>query len=335
MRRRVLGFVIVLGLATWTAGAVTPAGAAAKPGAPGKPTAVAGNKSARISWPAPSNGGSPITIYLVTPYLGTHAQPTRSFHSNKTSAVVGGLTNGKSYTFKVAAHNAVGTGAMSAASKAVVIGVPAAPARLTAAPGNGQATVAWTAPSNGGSAISSYVVTPYLGKVPQPAQTFHSSAASDVVTGLTNGKTYTFKVAARNAVGTGAQSALTAPVVPTSAPALTVATVHDTIHGVDKSAIVDAYGHPLYLYTPDGSGTASKAGANIGLWPAVTWSGTPTVGGGLDASKAAVYVQHDGSPQVSYNGHLLYTFVYDFDAGQATGDGDTFFYLLSSSGDLN
>ena len=271
----------------------------------------------------------------MTPYLGAHAQATRSFHSNKTSEVVTGLSNGKAYTFRVAAHNAVGTGALSVPSKSVVIGVPAAPARLTAAPGNGQATVAWTAPANGGSAISGYVITPYIGKVAQPARAFPSSANFDVVTGLTNSKAYSFKVAAHNAVGAGAQSAATAPVTPTSAPALTVATVHDTTHASDKSAIVDAYGHPLYLYTPDGSSTSSKAGAQVGLWPAVTWSGTPTVGGGLDASKAAVYVQHDGTRQLSYNGHLLYTFVYDFNPGQATGDGDTFFYLLSSSGDSN
>ena len=61
--------------------------------------------------------------------------------------------------------------------------------------------------------------------------------------------------------------------------------------------------------------------------------GTPTVGGGLDQSKAAVYVQHDGTRQLSYNGHLLYTFVYDFSAGTATGDGETSFYLLSPAGD--
>ena len=125
------------------------------------------------------------------------------------------------------------------------------------------------------------------------------------------------------------------PVEVVAGPALTVATVHNTAAGMDQSAIVDAYGHPLYLYTPDGSGTASKAGGLLGLWPAVAWSGTPAVGGGLDQSKAAVYVQHDGTRQLSYNGHLLYTFVYDFTPGTATGDGETSFYLLSPAGDAN
>jgi predicted lipoprotein with Yx(FWY)xxD motif len=328
MRRRVFGFVLVMALAVWTAVAITPAGAAAgKPGAPGKPTAVSGNKQARVSWPAPSNGGSPITIYLVTPYLGAKAQPVRSFHSNKTSEIVGGLTNGKSYTFKVAAHNAVGTGAPSAASKAVTIGTPGAPSRVVNSPGNAQETVAWVAGSNGGSAIKSYIVTPYLGSHAQAPQTFPSAASSDVVTGLSNAKQYSFRVAARNAVGIGPQSALSLPAETTAGPTLSVAS--PTGH---PNVLVDAYGNTVYMFGPDGPGTVSKAGPLVGLWPLVAWSGTVTVGAGLDASKAAVFVQHDGTRQLSYNGHLLYTFVYDGGPGNATGDGDQGFYLLSSAG---
>ena len=82
-----------------------------------------------------------------------------------------------------------------------MIGVPAAPTRLTVASGDRSGNGGVVAPANGGSAISSYVITPYLGTVAQPAQTFHSSATFDVVTALTNGKSYTFQVAAHNAVG--------------------------------------------------------------------------------------------------------------------------------------
>lgn len=335
MRRRMLGLVVVVGLTAWSVNAATSAGAASEPGAPGRPTAMSGDQSARLSWPAPTNGGSPITIYLVTPYLGTHAEATRSFHSNKTSEVITGLSNGKMYTFKVAAHNAVGTGDPSEASKSVTIGVPSAPSGLRVAPGSAQATVSWRAPASHGHSISSYVITPYLGTVAQTAQTFHSSATVEVVARLTDLKSYAFRVAAQNRVGPGPQSAPAGPVKPTSAPTLSVSVLIDAAHMVDKSAIVDAYGHPLYMYAPDGSGTISTAGANLGLWPAVVWSGTPTVAGGLDASKAAVYVQHDGTRQLSYNGHLLYTFLYDFTPGTATGDGETGFYLLSPSGAQN
>ena len=336
MRRRMLGFVIVAAMATWTLSAVTPAGAAVtKPGAPGKPTAVSGDKSARISWSAPSNRGSKITIYLVTPYVGAKAQTTVSFHSNKTSEVVGGLKNGKTYTFKVAAHNALGTGKQSVASKTVTIGVPAAPSRVVAAGGNAQATVTWKAPNSPGSAISSYIVTPYVGSTARAAHVFGSASTTAVVAGLTNATSYSFRVAARNSAGIGPQSALEGPVQPTAAAALTVMPVKNTLDNMTQNVIVDAYGHPLYLFTPDGSGSVSKAGSEIFLWPAVTWSGTPTVSGGLDPSKVVVFVQADGTQQLSYNGHLLYTFLYDSDAGVATGDSESSFYLLSATGDAS
>jgi predicted lipoprotein with Yx(FWY)xxD motif len=336
MRRRMLGFVVVMSMAAWTMSAVAPAGAAAsKPGTPGRPTATSGDKSARLSWSAPSNGGSKITIYLVTPYLGAKAQTAVSFHSNKTTEVVGGLKNGKSYTFKIAAHNALGTGKQSAASKSVTIGTPLAPSRLTVAPGNAQATVAWKAPSSPASAISSYIVTPFLGAVAQTPRTFNSAATVAVVTGLTNAQSYSFRVAARNSAGIGPQSALEGPVKLTSAAALTVAAVKNSLTNMSQNVIVDAYGHPLYLFTPDGLGTVSKAGAELGLWPAVAWSGTATVSGGLDQTKVAVFAQADGTQQLSYNGHLLYTFLYDFDAGVATGDAVSSFYLLSQAGDAS
>jgi hypothetical protein len=81
---------------------------------------------------------------------------------------------------------------------------PAAPTTTHAVAGAAKATVSWHAPaSNGGSAVTGYKVTPYLGTVAQPVRTFATAALTDVVTGLTSGKTYTFKIAAVNAIGTG------------------------------------------------------------------------------------------------------------------------------------
>src|SRR4051812_38787022 len=74
--------------------------------------------------------------------------------------------------------------------------VPAAPTSPSAAPGNAQATVKWIAPANNGSAITAYVVTPFVGSTAQPARTFNSAATTETVTGLTNTSVYTFKVAA-------------------------------------------------------------------------------------------------------------------------------------------
>ncbi len=72
-----------------------------------------------VSWTAPNSDGSPITGYTITPYMGTTAQTPVSVSASARSAVITGLTNGTSYTFKVAAGNSLGTGEQSEASNAV------------------------------------------------------------------------------------------------------------------------------------------------------------------------------------------------------------------------
>ena len=78
---------------------------------------------------------------------------------------------------------------------------------MSATAGDSSALVSWTAPADGGSAITSYTVTPYIGATAQTAKTVTGSppATSTTVTGLTNGTAYTFKVTATNTIGTGAQ----------------------------------------------------------------------------------------------------------------------------------
>ena len=90
--------------------------------------------------------------------------------------------------------------------------VPAAPTGVTAAPGTAQASLTWTAPANGGAPIFAYTVTSSPGGF-----TATSSTTSTIVTGLTNGTTYTFTVVATNAVGTGPASGPSAAVTPTRA----------------------------------------------------------------------------------------------------------------------
>jgi len=76
--------------------------------APTVTTVKAGDTSATLTWSAPS-GNSPITGYLVTPYIGTTAQPAQSFAGTATTQTVTGLTPGTAYTFTVAATNSTGT----------------------------------------------------------------------------------------------------------------------------------------------------------------------------------------------------------------------------------
>ena len=82
---------------------------------------------------------------------------------------------------------------------------------------NAKAELQWNSPvTNGGAAITKFVVVPYLSGVAQPQQsftTFNVRTGSAIVTGLTHGGSYTFKVAAENSVGVGRWSPPTAAVV--------------------------------------------------------------------------------------------------------------------------
>jgi titin len=232
------------------------------PGAPSSVTAKTGNAAATVTWKAPSSdGGSPITGYVVTPSVGGVAGAPQSFASTATTQTVTGLANGTTYTFTVAAVNAAGTGAASTASAPLLVGAPSAPAFLTVTPGNQQATLKWWAPSGNGSAVTGYVITPFVGGVAQTPRIFASAANQQTVTGLTNGTTYTFTVAAVNALGTGV-AATSGPVLvnPTapSAPSSVTAKAGNAAATVTWKAPSSDGGSPItgYVVTPYDGATA-------------------------------------------------------------------------------
>jgi subtilisin-like proprotein convertase family protein len=232
------------------------------PGAPTSATAVAGDGAATVSWTAPeSDGGSAITGYVVTPYVGADPLAPVAFASAATTQTLTGLTNGTGYSFEVAAVNVVGAGPSSGASNVVVptlATVPGAPTSATAVAGDGAATVSWTAPeSDGGSAILGYVVTPFVGFVSQGPRYFLSTATTQTVTGLTNGTTYRFKVRTWNAVGVSdfsSTSNAVTPIAPTvpGAPTIGVAVGGDGQATVSWSAPSSDGGSPIigYVVTP-------------------------------------------------------------------------------------
>jgi titin len=205
--------------------APSPAVTVGAPVAPPTASAVSSDTKAVVSWTAPANNGSPITGYVVTPVVGFFTLAPQTFNTTGTTATVTGLTNGTTYRFLVAAKNVRGTGATTL-SGPVKVGAPVAPATAAGTAGNGSVAVAWSAsPNPAGSPVTGYVVTPIVGFVPLTAQTFAAAATSGTVTGLTNGTTYRFSVAAKNSVGTG-PNVITGPIiagVPGAATAVGVA----------------------------------------------------------------------------------------------------------------
>ncbi|MBI3624079.1 fibronectin type III domain-containing protein, partial [Candidatus Saccharibacteria bacterium] len=253
---------------------------------PLQPTGVTGNNQATVSWSAPTtNNGSPVTGYAVTPYLAGVAQIPYTFNSTATSQTLTSLTNGQSYSFKIAAINSNGIGSQSAATTSITIGAPTAPQLPKAVPRNGSATLSWSPPANtNGSGITGYIVTPYLGNVAKTAQVFNSTSTTQTLNNLTNGQTYTFKVAAKNANGAGPQSiasaAITigAPVAPTAVTATAgtgSAVVHWTAPGSNNGSAITGYViTPFIGYNAQASKTYSSTALTqsfTGLIPGTTY----------------------------------------------------------------
>ena len=95
--------------------------------------------------------------------------------------------------------------------------VPSAPSITSTLAGNGQVTVGWAAPTNtGGSPITNYLVKYSADNGLTFTNFVHpvSAALSCVVTGLTNGTPYRFKVVAVNSSGISPPSTLSSPSAP-------------------------------------------------------------------------------------------------------------------------
>ena len=176
----------------------------APPGAVTGASAVGGNTQATVSFTLRPGAE------VVTSYTATSTPGGITATGGSSPIVVTGLTNGTAYTFTVFATNVVGNGPASAATNAVTpFTVPAAPTSPVATAGNATASIAFTAPSNGGSAITGYTATSSPGNL-----TGTNSVSPVVVNGLTNGTAYTFTVVATNAAGNGPSSVASNSVTP-------------------------------------------------------------------------------------------------------------------------
>jgi predicted lipoprotein with Yx(FWY)xxD motif len=128
----------------------------------------------------------------------------------------------------------------------------------------------------------------------------------------------------------------------TTAPAQTspsegAATV--TVAAVPKlgKLVVDSDGFTLYDFHKDKGTTSSCYGGCANVWPPLTTDGAPKGSGGVAASKLGTTKRKDGTTQVTFAGHPLYTYVEDSKPGEANGnDIDLYggeWYALTPSGE--
>jgi predicted lipoprotein with Yx(FWY)xxD motif len=88
-----------------------------------------------------------------------------------------------------------------------------------------------------------------------------------------------------------------------------------TIGGI--TVLTNAKGFTLYSFAPDTPASSKCYGSCAVYWPPVT--GTTAAGQGLPG-KVTTITRTDGSHQLTYNGHPLYTYIGDSAPGQANGN---------------
>jgi predicted lipoprotein with Yx(FWY)xxD motif len=102
--------------------------------------------------------------------------------------------------------------------------------------------------------------------------------------------------------------------------------------------VVDSMGRTLYLFQKDAGTSSACTGACAVQWPPLAAASTPVAGTGLEAAQVATIRRQDGTSQVTYNGHPLYSFAFDQKPGDANGQGITAFggawFVLTAAGNL-
>jgi predicted lipoprotein with Yx(FWY)xxD motif len=102
----------------------------------------------------------------------------------------------------------------------------------------------------------------------------------------------------------------------TTPPAATGTGLKTTTIG-GTTVLTNGKGFTLYSFAPDTPASSKCYGSCAAYWPPVT--GTTAAGQGLPGKVTAI-TRTDGTHQLTYNGHPLYTYIGDSAPGQATGN---------------
>jgi titin len=166
-------------------------------------------------------GGLKITDYVIqySADSGANWATVADAVSPALTATVRGLSNGTFYIFRVAAVTAGGTGAFSVRSAVATpflrTALPAAPTNVTGIGGGGTVQLTWTASSaNAGGTIRDYVIQ-YRTAAGSRWFTYIdgvNAGNGTTVSRLGAGRSYVFRVAARNLAGVSVFSSASAAI---------------------------------------------------------------------------------------------------------------------------
>jgi PKD repeat protein len=156
------------------------------------------NGAASVAFSLPS-GSAAATSFTVTATAA--GQTTRTATGSSSPIAVESLASAVTYTVSVTATNASGTSGASSTTTVTATTVPATMSAPTATAGVNKDTLAWTAPSTGGKAISTYRWTS------SDSKTGTTTATSGVEVTQEANTAQTYQVRAENANGVGVYSA--------------------------------------------------------------------------------------------------------------------------------
>ncbi|MEI8080270.1 MAG: fibronectin type III domain-containing protein [Actinomycetes bacterium] len=198
------------------------------PQAPTSLSVTAGNAQLTLNFTSPvSDGGSALTGYQYSLDDGASWVSVAVPQTNQ--IVITGLTNGQEYILELRAVNANGAGpANDTDPHGTPSTTPSAPTLGTVSHGDGTLSVAFTAGSDGGAALSNYEYK--LDGGTWTARSPASTTSPLEFSGLTNGHEYTVQMRAVNANGQGIASNIVTgtPSKVASAPTITDITPDDS-----------------------------------------------------------------------------------------------------------
>lgn len=290
------------------------------------PSTVSAIVGTAITSLAPTNSGVAATSWSVSPSLPI------GLSLNASTGVLSGTpsTTSQSSTFIVTATSSAGSpGSTTIIVSVAAQTVPGQPTSLSGIAGAGQATLNWVSPTdNGGASIITYRIeySSNGGSNWTEYQHPNSSSTSLTVTGLNNGTSYIFRVAATNGAGSGSASSASNAVTPFAAdrpdaPTIGIGTVVDSqTVTVSFSAPANNRGAAITNYTATSSPggiTASSANSPItvtGLTvnTAYTFTVTATNSAGTSDSSTATS---------SITPKMTYSVTFNSQGGSSISDG--------------
>jgi fibronectin type 3 domain-containing protein len=232
------------------------------PDAPTGLMATPSDGAVTLQWSAAARAAT-YMIYVATT-LGDELNSPAVASVTGTTAKIGGLVDGQIYYLVVSAINVGGMSGLSNEASATPVAPPDATENLVAQAGTSEVALSWQ-PAARATAYDVFESTSPGAEGTSPVLTM-GSATTAQLTGLTNGLTYYFRVAAKNVSGVG-PSSIEVSATPIAAPLLK-GTEGSSEVAFAWTAVPGATAYSIY------QGTA--AGAE-GAQPVVTVNGSTSV----------------------------------------------------------